>query len=89
MEPVPYLEEDDEEEEDWTENVRLEVIDFVLKRYGTLRAQDIAKVLNWKLRDVNQALQNLEHCGKVKRMKQGKSFTWAPIEDRCHSPMYY
>jgi Mn-dependent DtxR family transcriptional regulator len=90
MEAVPYLEEEEEEEEeDWTETVRLEVVEFILRRYGTLRAQDLAKLLNWKVKDVNQALHNLEHFGKVKRLKLGKTLAWAPMEDRYQALMHY
>jgi uncharacterized protein with PIN domain len=90
MESVPYLEEEEEEEEeDWTETVRLEVVEFVLRRYGTLRAQDLARVLNWRVKEVNQALHGLEHFGKVKRLKLGKTLAWATPEDRHQAPMYY
>ncbi|MEW6222645.1 MAG: hypothetical protein AB1476_04975 [Candidatus Hadarchaeota archaeon] len=90
MEPIPYLEEDEEEEgEDWTESVRFEVVDFILRRYGTLRAQDIAKILGWRVRDVNGALQNLEKWGKVKRLKLGKTMAWTALEERGQSSMYY
>jgi len=90
MEAVPYLEEDDEEEEeDWTETVRLEVVEFVLRRYGTLRAQDLAKVLNWRVKEVNQALHDLEHFGKVTRLQLGKTLAWATKEDRLQAPMHY
>lgn len=90
MEEFPaYLEEEEEEEADWTLKIKHEVIEFILRRYGLLRAPDIARALGWKVREVNQVLKNLESFGRVKRTKLGRTYVWKHIEEHRLNPMYY
>ncbi|MEM1689236.1 MAG: hypothetical protein QXX33_04775 [Candidatus Hadarchaeales archaeon] len=86
-----YIDEEEEyeEDEDWMERARYEIVEFLLRRYGLLRSSDIAKILNWKVREVNSVLKDLESCGRVRKTKIGKSQMWCPIEDIIHNPMYY
>jgi len=85
-----YVEEDEEgEEEDWPRMVRLEIIEYILRRYGVLRAPDLAHVLNWKVREVNHVLRQLEGFGRVKRTKLGRSYAWSSLEEPHLTPMYY
>ena len=90
MEELPeFIEEEEEEEEDWPRMIRLEVIEYILRRHGVLRAPDIARILEWKVREVNRVLRQLENSGRVKRMKLGKNYVWSPIEEPHLIPMYY
>lgn len=91
MEDLPaYLEEEEEEEEeDWAYRIRHEVIEFILQRYGLLRASDVARALNWKIGDVNRVLRHLESHGRVKRTRLGRTYVWTHIEEHRFNPMYY
>jgi len=82
-------EEDYEEDEDWMARARYEIVEFLLRRYGLLKSNDIARILNWKVREVNSVLKDLESCGRVRRTKIGKSSVWSSMEDFTHNPMYY
>jgi DNA-binding MarR family transcriptional regulator len=86
-----YLEEDEEiiEEEDWFEKAKYEIVEFILRRYGVLRARDIARILNWKTREVNSVLRNLESWGRIRRTRLGKTLAWAHMEEHIPNPMYY
>lgn len=87
-----YIEDDIDEgesEEELTMEIKQSVVEFVLRRFGLFNSSDIAKVLNWKLKDVNQVLKHLECTGRVKHAKLGRSSVWTPVEERHISPMYY
>lgn len=85
-----YIEEEEEEVgEDWPSMVRLEIIEYILRRYGVLRAPDLARILNWKVREVNRVLRQLEGSGRVKRTKLGRSYVWSSLEESHRTPMYY
>lgn len=90
MEKFPeFIEEEEEEEEDWLRMVRLDVIEYILRRYGVLRAPDIARILEWKVSEVNRVLRQLEGSGRVKRTKLGRNYVWATIEEPSPTSMYY
>lgn len=89
MEEFPEFIEEEEEEEDWPRMVRLEIIEYILRRYGVLRTPDIARILNWKVRDVNHVLRQLENSGRVKRTKLGRNYVWSSVEEPYLIPMYY
>ncbi|HID61116.1 MAG TPA: hypothetical protein EYP46_04575 [Hadesarchaea archaeon] len=90
MEELPvYLEEEEEEEEDWETNLRYEVIEFILRRHGLLSAHDIARVLGWKVVQVNRVLKTLESAGRVKRTRLGRTNVWTHIEEHQRNLMYY
>jgi len=82
-------EEEEEEEKDWPRMVRLDVIEYILRRYGILRAPDLARVLDWKVREVNRVLHQLESSGRVKRTKLGRSYAWSSVEEPHLTSMYY
>jgi len=87
-----YFEEDEddsENEEEFTQEIKRSVVEFVVRRFGLFNSADIARVLNWKVRDVNQVLKYLECSGRVKRAKLGRTSIWTPVEERHISPMYY
>lgn len=85
-----FLEEEEEMvEKDWPATIRQEIIEYILRRYGVLRAMDIAHVLNWKVREVNSVLRQLEHSGRAKRTRLGRKYVWSPIEEPHLTPMYY
>ncbi len=86
--PLPLEEEEEEEEGEWIEEVRLEVIEFLLKRYGTLTPADIARALGWKTKEVKEFLARLEHWGRVERIKLGRKQVWAYREGPA-TLMYY
>ncbi|MFN4132948.1 MAG: hypothetical protein ACK4GQ_01055 [Candidatus Hadarchaeales archaeon] len=82
-------EEEEEFEENWLENARAEVVEYILRKFGMLSARDIAKILNWKIKEVNFVLKQLESFGKIRKTKLGKTLAWSPIETHVHNPMYY
>jgi len=86
-----HLEEEEEEEEEefWPLTVRYEVIEYILRRYGCLRARDIARILGCGLRDVNRTLRQLERSGRVRRAKLGGAQVWSSAEEPHLVPMYY
>lgn len=87
-----YIEEEDddgESEEELSMEIKQSVVEFVLRRFGLFSPSDIAKALNWKLKDVNQVLKYLECTGRVKHAKLGRNSVWMPTEERHISPMYY
>ncbi len=89
--PIYIDEEDDdgESEEELTMEIKQSVVEFVLRRFGLFRPADLAKALNWKVKDVNQVLKVLECTGRVKHAKLGRASIWTPVEERHISPMYY
>ena len=90
MEGIPaYLEDEEEEDEDWALRIRHEVIEFILRRYGLLSSSDIARVLNWKVGEINHVLRDLERSGRVKRTRLGRTYVWTHIEDHYSNKMYY
>lgn len=85
-----YLEEEDgEAEENWALKIKYEIIEFILHRYGLLSARDIARALEWKVREVNHVLRNLESSGRVKRTKLGRTNVWTHIDEHRPNLMYY
>jgi len=85
-----YLEEEDlDDEGEWLEKARYEIVEFILRRYGVLRSRDIARILNWKVREVTGVLKTLESFGRVKRTRLGKTQAWCPMEERFQNLMYY
>ncbi|MEM3402714.1 MAG: hypothetical protein QXH08_05800 [Candidatus Hadarchaeales archaeon] len=60
-----------------------------MRKFGMLSARDIARILNWKIKDVNFVLKRLESFGKIKRMRLGKTLAWTHIDAHVHNPMYY
>ena len=84
-----FIEEEEEEEKHWPTMIRLEIIEYILRRYGVLRAPDLARILDWKVREVNRALHQLESSGRVKRTKLGRSHVWSSVEEPHLIPMYY
>jgi DNA-binding MarR family transcriptional regulator len=90
MEEMPiYLEDEEEEEEDWQLKIRHEVIEFVLRRFGLLSASDIARALNWKVGEINHALRELERSGRVKRTRLGRAYVWTHVDEYHTNKMYY
>jgi DNA-binding MarR family transcriptional regulator len=90
MEFPAWLEEEMEEEEmPWLLMIRLEIIEYILRRYGGLRAKDIARILGCKVYEVNRLLRQLESSGRVKRAKLGRNYVWSPIEEMPVGAMYY
>lgn len=86
--PILPPEEDEEEEIDWVEEARIEIVEYLLRRYGNLAARDIAKVLGWKTGEVNEILAVLEHQGRVEKVKLGRKQIWV-YRERSQSLMYY
>ena len=82
-------EEEDEEQEFWPMSIRGEIIEYILRRYGSLKARDIARILGCKIQDVSQLLRQLERSGRVRKAKLGRNYTWAPVEDMHSDLMYY
>jgi predicted ArsR family transcriptional regulator len=84
----PPIEEDEEEEESETiDEVRLEIIEFLLRRYGSLTPTDISKILGWKTRQIREFLVKLEHWGRAERIKLGRKQVWTYRE--IPTLMYY
>lgn len=84
-----YIDEGEEEQEFLPMSIRGEIIEYILRRYGSLKARDIAHILGCKIQDVRQILRQLERSGRVRKAKLGRSCTWAPVEDLHHDLMYY
>ena len=89
MEELPAYLEEEEEEEEWVQDIKHEVIEFILRRYGLLSARDIARALGWKVWEVNRVLRHLEHSGRVKRTKLGRNHVWTHTEEHQLNLMYY
>jgi predicted ArsR family transcriptional regulator len=92
MEGLPdYIDEEEEEEEEefWPITIRAELIEYVLRRYGSLKARDLARILGCKLTDVRQVLRQLERSGRVKKAKLGRNYIWESAEERHSGFMYY
>lgn len=91
MQEMPeYIEEVEEEEQEfWPMSIRGELIEYILRRYGSLKARDIAHILGCKIQDVRQILRQLERSGRVKKAKLGRNCTWASVEDLQSNLMYY
>ncbi|KUO41508.1 MAG: hypothetical protein AVW06_01380 [Hadesarchaea archaeon DG-33-1] len=91
MQEMPeYIEEVEEEEQEFLPmSIRGEVIEYILRRYGSLKARDIAHILGCKLQDVRQILKQLERSGRVRKAKLGRNCTWAHVEDLHSNLMYY
>jgi len=86
----PYLEEEEfEDEGEWLEKARYEIVEYILRRYGVLRSRDIARILNWKVREVTGVLKALESWGRVKRTRLGRTQAWCPMEEHFQNLMYY
>jgi DNA-binding MarR family transcriptional regulator len=93
MKPSGYIEEEEEEEEFeeeyWPLTIRAEVIEYILRRCGCLKARDIARILGCKPSDVQQTLKQLERSGRVKKAKLGRSYVWSSMEEFHSNLMYY
>jgi len=89
MQEFPEFIEEEEEEESWPATIRLEIIEYILRRHGALRAPDLAHILDWKVREINRVLRQLESSGRAKRMKLGKNYVWSSIEEPHLTPMHY
>lgn len=93
MEEFPKIAEEEEEEleeeeEEWHLKARLEVVEYLIRRFGNLRARDIAGILGCGDREVRPLLKRLERSGRVERLKLGRDFVWTPTEHRPEL-MYY
>lgn len=90
MEEFPEYEEEEEEEiEEFSPEVaRHELIEYLLRRYGSLQAKDIARVLSCRVRVVQQSLKELESFGRVRRTKLGRSYIWHPAVEASTGFMY-
>jgi predicted ArsR family transcriptional regulator len=92
MEELPDCideEEEEEEEEFWPVTIRAELIEYVLRRYGSLKVRDLSRILGCKLKDVRQVLRQLERSGRVKKAKLGRNYIWASTEEFHCGFMYY
>jgi predicted ArsR family transcriptional regulator len=92
MEGLPdYIDEEEEEEEEefWPITIRAELIEYILRRYGSLKARDLSRILGCKLQDVRQVLRQLERSGRVKKAKLGRNYIWASTEELHSGFMYY
>jgi len=93
MDEFPEYDEEEEEEEVVerfsTERARYEVIEFLLRRYGGLKAQDIARTLGCRVTVVRQTLRQLESAGRVKRAKLGRTNIWYPADLTTTELMYF
>lgn len=86
--PETLEEEEEEEEEDWITVARLEVLEYLLRRYGNLRARDLAEILGCKPATIQPLLKRLEGCGRAKCLKVGKSSVWA-LNEHLSGTIYY
>jgi chromosome segregation and condensation protein ScpB len=92
MDELPdYIDEEEEEEEEefWPITIRAELIEYVLRRYGSLKVRDLSRILGCKLQDVRQVLRQLERSGRVKKAKLGRNYIWASTEEFHSGFMYY
>jgi len=81
--------DEEEEEEEWESHLRHEIIEFILRRYGIMSANDIARALGWKVVEVNRVLRDLESAGRVKKTRLGRTSVWAHMEEYYQDKMYY
>ncbi len=82
-------EEDEEVIESFPpQRVRQELIEYLLRRYGSLQARDIARVLGCRVKVVRQGLRHLERYGRVKRTRLGRSYVWHPATETTTNFMY-
>lgn len=92
MEPPewPVEEEEEEEPEEYRPLViRAEIVEYILRKYGCLKARDLARILGCKTKDIHRVLRYLERSGRVKKTKLGRSYVWASIEEFQPNLMYY
>lgn len=71
------------------EEVRRELILFMLRKYGSLQTKEISKVLGHDPRTIRRTLKKLEDSGKVEGDKLGRSYVWAPSDERKEGMMYF
>ena len=93
MEEFPaYMEEEDMGDDAMggfsPQKVRQELIEYLLRRYGSLQARDIARALGCQVKVVRQSLRQLEHFGRVKRTRLGRSYVWHPVKEQMTNFMY-
>ena len=93
MEEFPgYIEEEEAADEGMEgfspRSVRQELIEYLLRRYGSLQARDIARALGCQVKVVRQSLRQLEHFGRVKRTRLGRSYVWHPVKEQMTNFMY-
>lgn len=86
--PEMLEEEEEEEEEDWITAARLEILEYLLRRYGNLRAKDLAEILGCKPATIQPLLKRLEGWGRVKCLKVGRSSVWT-LNERFPDTIYY
>jgi DNA-binding MarR family transcriptional regulator len=92
MEELPdYIDEEEEEEQEefWPVTIRAELIEYILRRYGSLKVRDLSRILGCKLQDVRQILRQLERSGRVKKAKLGRNYIWASTDEFHCGLMYY
>jgi len=80
-------EEEEEEEEDWLTLARMEVLEYLLRRYGNLRLKDLAQILGCKPATIRPLLKRLEGCGRARCLKMGRNLVWTLNEHL--SEIYY
>jgi predicted ArsR family transcriptional regulator len=87
----PFVEEEEEEgpEEKWPFTIRCEIIEYLLRRYGSLQAKDVARILGCKIELVRQTLRQLERFGRVRKTKLGRNYIWSSIEEERPGLMYF
>jgi len=86
--PEMLEEEEEEEEEDWLTIARLEVLEYLLRRYGNLRAKDLAQILGCKPATIQPLLKRLEGCGRARCLKVGRSVVWS-LNEPLSETIYY
>jgi len=86
--PEMLEEEEEEEEEDWITAARLEILEYLLRRYGNLRVKDLAEILGCKPAVIQPLLKRLEGWGRIKCLKVGRSSVWV-INERFPDTIYY
>jgi len=91
---LEYIGEEEEEEEEpeeeyWPLAIRREVIEYILRRYGCLKARDIARIFGCGSGDIQRTLKQLERSGRIKKAKLGRSYVWSSMEEFHSDLMYY
>jgi len=92
MVDMPVYADDDYDDDDMgdfsPQKVRQELIEYLLRRYGSLQARDIARALGCQVKVVRQSLRQLEQFGKVEKTRLGKNYVWHPIKEKTTNFMY-
>lgn len=69
--------------------IRMEVIKFLLRKYGNLRTKEIAEILGLSERTIRRTLKKLENLEKARKVKVGKSYIWKLQIDESDRAMYF